>query len=281
MSKWIAGVAGIVVVLFAATVWAQMGNLATKCYIDNKKAHGEVVQFLKEARTAGKISAEDAQAMESRLSAMWKALNKSSLTLRECFNIGDKIAAERTNINKMAPVPKPPAQDPRIAQCRTENLNSYSDLVELFEGARATGGLLPWAIPAFLAMESRINPISQPLNKDGQSLAECQGVTSKIAAERANLLRMVQASAQNSTVAQCRRANLKAYSEVFQIYQDARAAGRMSAPFQAMAWVNISGHLNTMKTTLNKYGLPLTECQDITRQIAAERDKVKQMAAIR
>jgi hypothetical protein len=171
------------------------------------------------------------------------------------------------------------AQTPQqVAQCRTANLKAHSEVVQLYQRARAAGRIDPREAQAFAAIDGRLRAHAQALNRGGLTLGECQQLTREIAAERATVQRM--AATPDPRVAQCRTANLKAHSEVVQLYQKARAAGRIN-PREAQAFAAIEGRLRAHEQALNIGGLTLAECQQLTREIAAERASVQRMAATR
>jgi len=172
---------------------------------------------------------------------------------------------------------QPPQQ---VAQCRTANLKAHSEVVQLYQKARAAGRIDPREAQAFAAIDGRLRAHAQALNRGGLTLAECQQLTREIAAERASVQRMAATATPDPRVAQCRTANLRAHSEVVQLYQRARAAGRID-PREAQAFAAIDGRLKAHEQALNRGGLTLAECQQLTREIAAERATVQRMAATR
>jgi len=190
MRKLIAGLSGIVLVLFAVTVSAQTAQQVAQCRKANLKAHSEVVQLFNKARATGKITPAEAKtfaAMEKRLKLHQMALNRGGLTLAECQQIGREIAQERANVQRMAATP---AVDPRVAQCRTANLKAHSEVVQLFNRARATGKITPAEAKRFAAIEARLKIHQAALNKGGLTLTECQQIGREIAQERADVQRM-------------------------------------------------------------------------------------------
>ena len=78
----------------------------------------------------------------------------------------------------------------QVLQCRTANQKAHSEVVQLYQKARAAGNIAPSEAQAFAAMEGRLNTLSQNLNKGGLNFTECQQITQAIATERANVQRM-------------------------------------------------------------------------------------------
>ena len=190
MSKRIAGIIGIVAVLLAATVWAQTPQQIAQCRTANLNAHNQVIQMFNSARSRGMIDQAEAQAftnMERTLAAMTQSLNQGGLTLAECQRLTSQIASERATVQRMAATP---AVDPRVAQCRTANLNAHNQVIQMFNSARSRGNITPAEAQAFTNMERNLNAMTQSLNQGGLTLAECQRLTQQIAVERANVQRM-------------------------------------------------------------------------------------------
>jgi hypothetical protein len=149
------------------------------------------------------------------------------------------------------------AQTPQqIAQCRTANLNAHNQVIQMFNSARSRGNITPAEAQAFTNMERTLAAMTQSLNQGGLTLAECQRLTSQIASERATVQRMAATPAVDPRVAQCRTANQRAHSEVVQLFQRARSAGRIT-PAEAQAFSAMERRLNTISQNLNRGGLTL------------------------
>jgi len=189
MSKRIAVIIGIAVLLLATTVFAQTAQI-NQCRTANLRAHSEVLQLFNRARAASRITPAEAQqfsAMEGRLRSMQANLNRGGLTLAECQAITRQIASERAAVQRMAATP---AVDPRVNQCRAANQSAHNQVLQIFNQARSRGNITPAEAQAFANMERTLSSMTQALNQGGLTLAECQRLTQQIASERAAVQRM-------------------------------------------------------------------------------------------
>ena len=169
---------------------------------------------------------------------------------------------------------QPPAQ---VARCRADNQRAHSEIMQMFQRARAQGNISPAESRAFSDMERRLNGHSQMLNRGGLTLGECQQIGRELANERANVQRMA-ASPDHQQIARCRTDNQRAHSEIMQMFQRARAQGNIS-PAESRAFSDMERRLQGHSQMLNRGGLTLGECQQISRELANERANVQRMAA--
>jgi len=77
---------------------------------------------------------------------------------------------------------------------------------------------------------------------------------------------------------QCIQDNRRAHADVWQQFQQARAAGRISAS-EERQFRSMENRLNSIKQRLYRSGLTEYECQRISREIDNERAAVQRMAA--
>jgi hypothetical protein len=80
--------------------------------------------------------------------------------------------------------------DTNVTECRADNRRNHSELVQLYESARAAGNITQAEAQAFFDMEERLKTLSRNLNKGGLNLTECQMLSQQIATERARVQRM-------------------------------------------------------------------------------------------
>jgi hypothetical protein len=80
--------------------------------------------------------------------------------------------------------------DSNVTECRADNRRNHSELVQLYESARAAGNITQAEAQAFSDMEERLKTLSGNLNKGGLNLTECQMLSQQIATERARVQRM-------------------------------------------------------------------------------------------
>lgn len=104
------------------------------------------------------------------------------------------------------------------------------------------------------------------------SLAGCEAVP-----ERESPYYGGQPGYSSSDVRQCRRDNVRAHTEVHQIYERARSEGRIS-PAEAQRFNAMESRLRDLYTALSNDGLTLPECRRIGDAIARERQEVVRMA---
>jgi len=90
----------------------------------------------------------------------------------------------------------------------------------------------------------------------------------------------IAAPPQSPQLTQCIQANQRNHAEVWQLFQRARAAGRI-APAEQQQWQAMESRLNAIRSHLAQGGLTLPECQRIAQEISSERAAVQRMAASR
>ncbi len=248
-----------------------------RCIQDNRRDHEEVWQLFKRANSAGRISPAEARqfkAMEGRLNAIKNSLSRDGLSVSECQRINGEIAAERANVQRMTHRPGP---DPQLMQCIKDNRRDHEEVWQLFKRANAAGRISPGEARQFQAMEGRLNAIKNGLSRDGLSVSECRRINGEIAAERANVQRMMHRSpGPDPHLMHCLKDNRRDHEEVWQLFKRAKAAGRIS-PGEGRQFQAMEGRLNDIKQILSKDGLAIPECQRINREIAKERANVQRM----
>jgi len=126
-------------------------------------------------------------------------------------------------------------------------------------------------------MEGRLNAIKSNLSRDGLSLSDCRRINSEIASERANVQRMMHRPGPDPQLMQCIKDNRRDHEDVWQLFQRAKSAGRIS-PGEARQFQDMEVRLNAIKNNLSRNGLTMPECQRIGQEIDKERKIVKRMS---
>lgn len=253
-----------------------------QCRQDNQRAHGEVMDLYQRARAAGRIDHREMHrfnAIEGRLQRHREMLARDGLTMPECQHIGREIAKERAEVQRMAATANHHAQayNPHVQQCRHDNQRMHAEVIDLFQRARAAGRISPGEAQRFNEMEGHLHRHREMLARDGLTLPECQQIGRELVRERAEVQRMAASPAHDPRVMQCRRDNQRTHAEVVDLFQRARAAGRIN-PGEMHRFNEMEGHLQRHREMLARDGLTLPECQQIGRELANERAAVQRMA---
>ena len=248
-----------------------------QCLQDNRRNRDDVWQLFQRASSEGRISPEEArqfQDMEGRLNDFSNRLSANGLTLYECQRISREITNERANVQRMA---ASPAYNPQLVRCIQDNRRDHEEVWQLFQRANSAGRFTPGEVRQFQAMEGRLNAIKNNLSRDGLSVSECQRINGEIAAERNNVQRMMHRPGPDPQLMQCIKDNRRDHEEVWQLFQRAKSAGRIS-PGEARHFEAMEQRLGDIKRRLSSDGLSLPECQRIGLEIAKERETVRRMS---
>jgi|GEM_PF-4530163 len=177
-------------------------------------------------------------------------------------------------------VPHRPVEPPRpvdlLGQCIQDNSRNRDDVWLLFQRASSEGRISPEESRQFLDMEGRLNGFTNRLSANGLTLYECQRISREISSERANVHRMAASPAYNPQLVRCIQDNRRDHEEVWQLFQRAKSAGRIS-PSEARQFQAMEGRLNAIKNNLSRDGFTVSECRRINSEIAAERTNVQRM----
>lgn len=241
-----------------------------RCHADNRRAHAEVIALYERARSAGRISAAEAQQfseMDTRLRIIAGQLQRDGLTLPECQYISTMLANNRNEVLRMS------RRDPALARCIADNQLAHQDTVNIYENARRAGRINPAEAQRFNAMDARLQNLRAELSRDGFSLQECLSIGAAIHSERNEVIRM---SRYDLATARCIADNRRAHYDVYAVYTNAQRAGRIR-PDEARRFQAMENRLNGFQGDLKRDGLTLAECQAISRAIANERAVVEQM----
>lgn len=186
------------------------------------------------------------------------------------------------------PPPDRPRYDPGYdqpaynspSQCIQDNRRAHADVWQQFQQARSAGRISPSEERQFRSLENRLNSIKQRLYRSGLTEYECQRISREIDNERAAVQRMAATPAYNPDLSRCIQDNRRAQSDVWQQFQRARSAGRIS-PHEERQFRSMEDRLNTIKQRLYRDGLTMSECQRINREIDRERNAVRRMSETR
>lgn len=174
-------------------------------------------------------------------------------------------------------VTTPPAE-PSPRQCREDNRRSHGEIWQQFQQARAAGRIDPAEQQRFGEMEYRLNRQREMMARDGLSWQECQAMSRDLANMRIEVQRIAASPARDSRVMQCREDNRRSHGEIWQQFQQARAAGRID-PAEQQQFNALEARLHSHRQMLARDGLTLAECLHIGRELDNERVHVLRMAA--
>ena len=169
------------------------------------------------------------------------------------------------------PVVIQPTQN--INSCHANNQRMHQDTINIYERARQAGRIDPAETQQFNAMQARLNYIGAQVARGGYTLAECQYVSNVLAKDRQEVIRM---SRYDPGLRQCQAENLRAHNEVHRVYNDGQRAGRIR-PEEAQHFSAMEKRLMRFQADLQRDGLTLAECQEISRAIAREHAIVNNM----
>lgn len=164
-----------------------------------------------------------------------------------------------------------------VAKCRADNQRAHSEVMQMFNQAKAQGNISPGDKKAFSDTESRLNNHAQMLKKSGLTLAECQKIGREIAAERTNVQQLAASPYQQQQIIRCRAENQRAYSEVVKMLNSAKSQRGLTRT-DARAFSEMERRLDNYIQTMNRGAMKLSVCQQIGREIAGERAALQRMA---
>ena len=194
-----------------------------QCRVDNRRAHQDVVDLYERARAAGRINPAEAQqfyAMESRLRDLRGQLARDGLTLPECQYIGGEIGRMRTEVDRMS------RYDPALAACLADNRRAHQEVYALYDDARCRGRVVPSEAQRFAAIDGRLTAMRRDLERPGMTLADCQRISGAIVREREEVIQMTRF---DPSVRRCMGDNWRAREDIYRIYNNALAAGRIDS----------------------------------------------------
>jgi hypothetical protein len=179
--------------------------------------------------------------------------------------------------------PAKPPVDPKVAACRTGLAAANKDLMESMAKARAAGNIDAKEQAEFNRMDAATKQHFAMMSKDGLTLAECETTAKELAVEKAKVVAMGATKAApgqavgDPKVMECRKANTAAHKEVLDMYNKAKAGGKID-PKEAQAFAAMDGNLKKHAAVLAKDGLTLAECSAISADLAREKAAVAKMA---
>jgi hypothetical protein len=173
--------------------------------------------------------------------------------------------------------PAPPPvyyEQHEIARCQADNHRAHAEVLDLYNRAQARGRIDAAEAQYFTQLQVRLNYIIAQLNRGGLNLQECQYISSVLASDRQEVLRM---SRRDPALAQCQNNNQRAHQDAVNLYEDARRRGRIN-PAEQQRFNAMQAQLQNLRTALARDGLSLQDCQIIGNQIAQNRDEIIRMS---
>lgn len=161
-----------------------------------------------------------------------------------------------------------------IRRCHAENQRAHAEVVGLYENARAAGRVNPAEAQQFNAMQARLRDLQIQMGRDRLTLQECQYISGVLASDRAEVIRM---SRYDPSPARCMADNRRAHADVYRIYNDALAAGRIDS-YEAQRFQVTDARLRAYQADLKRDGMSLDDCYRMAQAIARERAIVDGMA---
>ena len=184
-----------------------------------------------------------------------------------------------------APAPAQKKGDPKVAECRQHNGQEHKAVMDMHSKARAEKKIDAREEKNFQAMEKRLHTHQQMLAKDGLTLQECERIGKEIAHEKAAVARMAATGPSladkkgkpDPKVAECQKGNAQAHSEAMKMFADARKSGKIDKK-EAQELSAREKRLSQHRSAMSRDGLTLAECQQLGKEIAAEKAAVARMA---
>ena len=272
-----------------------------ECRAKNQAEHKSIVEMYQKAKAGGKIDPKEAQAftaMEGRLNAHAKFLARDGFSMADCATMAKDLESEKAAVTRMASTaaapgtvvpPKGGPVDPKVAECRAKNQAEHKSIVDMYQKAKAGGKIDPKEAQAFAAMEARLNKHAQFLARDGFSMADCATMAKDLESEKAAVTRMASTAAAPGTVvppkggpvdpkvAECRAKNQAEHKSIVDMYQKAKAGGKID-PKEAQAFAAMEGRLNAHAKFLARDGFSMADCATMAKDLANEKAAVAKMA---
>ena len=271
----------------------------TACLAANFKLDKEIDDLFNKARASNRISDAEAiqyRQLEANIARLRGFLAKDGTTLAECEAITKQYEIEKIKVQKMAttvnsqPVqPNPPGAaplrpvDPKVAECSAINHKLDGDIDKMYSDAKASGKITPAEAQKFQQMEARIMALRRRFSKDGLSLNECQFLTKEYNAEKVQVQLMIAGLAPTHSppvdpkMRACLVYNAKIDREIDGIYLQAKAAGKIT-PAEAAQYQQLERNIAMMRANMQKGGLTLAECQQMSKAYDAEKVSVLLLA---
>jgi hypothetical protein len=190
------------------------------------------------------------------------------------------LACAATLSFAQAPAPaKKKEIDPKLRECMTVNGKQHQALMNQHAAASKAGRIGPKEEAAFKGMEERMRKMRADLAKDGFTLEDCHKMGQQIAMEQRTLnnMAMTKGDEKMSPVQQCMVHNRDMAKGISAAYQKAQAAKKIE-PAEQKAFQEMGQRMGNMQKALAKDGMSLQECQQIAKQMAADRAAVEKMA---
>jgi glutathione S-transferase len=215
----------------------------------------------------------------------------SNKTIAALFAAGLFTGVAFAQPTALAPPKSAAPVDPKVAECRVKNQTEHKSIVEMYQKAKAGGKIDPKEAQAFAAMEGRLNAHAKFLARDGFSMADCATMAKDLEGEKANVTRMASTPAAPGSavppkggpvdpkVAECRAKNQAEHKSIVDMYQKAKAGGKID-PKEAQAFAAMEGRLNAHAKFLARDGFSMADCATMAKDLASEKAAVAKMAGL-
>ncbi len=213
-----------------------------------------------------------------------KHYSRLATALLLCTLAACEVVPEQPSSQYPAPAPGPavvyPAPPPvyygqhELQRCHADNRRSHAEVLDLYNRAQSRGRIDAAEAQYFTQLQIRLNNINAQLNRGGMNLQECQYLSSVLASDRQEVIRM---SRRDPALARCQQDNQRAHQETVNLYEDARRRGRIN-PAEQQRFNAMQGQLQNLRVGLARDGLSFQDCQIIGNQIAQQRDELVRMS---
>lgn len=219
------------------------------------------------------------------------AAARAPRNLAECEKTTEALAGGREQLERIVGTPE------QLAECNAANQAGYSQMQATLLNLQAAGKA---SVPALESAASRLALLRPALNREGLTLTDCRQLATEVEAEKAQVQRLVPASAAapvaapvaaspaapataaaaaapsaaaSAAAAACRAAQTREYNEVAQAYARFVSAGPLAqewmAPLQAL-----SERLTRLSVLIATPGAPGWACEDVNAALAQARSEL-------
>lgn len=222
------------------------------------------------------------------------AAARAPRNLAECEKTTEALAGGREQLERIVGTPE------QLAECNAANQAGYSQMQATLLNLQAAGKA---SVPALESAASRLALLRPALNREGLTLVECRQLATEVEAEKAQVQRLVPATAAtpvatspatpapaaatpaaaaaaaapaaaaSAAAMACRAAQTREYNEVAQAYARFVSAGPLAqewmAPLQAL-----SERLTRLSVLIATPGAPGWECEGVNAALAQARSEL-------
>ena len=175
--------------------------------------------------------------------------------------------------------PAPPPvyyEQHELQRCHADNRRAHSEVLSLYNRAQGMGRIDAAEAQYFTQLQIRLNNINAQLSRGGMNLQECQYISSMLASDRQEVIRM---SRRDPALARCQQDNQRAHQEAVNLYEDARRQGRIN-PAEQQRFNAMQAQWQNLRAALARDGLTLQDCRVIGNQIAQQREEIIRMSRV-